>query len=378
MQRTLSSSEQDKYILRIPDDVERTIRTLCACSPNREWSGIMFYNFEGNFADGLVITAKDIFLMDHGSAGHTTTDFSNPEIAQYMVRNKLLGCCMAAIHSHHTLGAFFSGEDQNTLKVEGTDMNNFVSLVVDNKGTYVAAVTRRLTRNTKETIHKDVEQEYPLFNTDRTVKESFSTDASTDNTSVMIEAIPLKIEKTAGIKPDTIIERFGIVSSRPSTDSMLLQKSYVDFPKTLSTTHKEVFKEPTLFDKYNWDTKSTQKKHPLNVKASLSAEDKKEAERVATELLAGTPFTPSTLKQLLSVQVLKQVESVYEKRFSVAAFQEWMEVFVRFEIEELEQFTPQENMGVVIEKITEYIDTACNLYPSEYFNVIRQELMFYY
>ena len=152
MQRTLSSSEQDKYILRIPDDVERTIRTLCACSPNREWSGIMFYNFEGNFADGLVITAKDIFLMDHGSAGHTTTDFSNPEIAQYMVRNKLLGCCMAAIHSHHNLGAFFSGEDQNTLKVEGTDMNNFVSLVVDNKGSYVAAVTRRLTQNTKETI----------------------------------------------------------------------------------------------------------------------------------------------------------------------------------------------------------------------------------
>ena len=45
--------------------------------------------------------------------------------------------------------AFFSGTDTNTLLEEGTDRNHFVSLIVNNEGSYVAAVTRRI----KQEIH---------------------------------------------------------------------------------------------------------------------------------------------------------------------------------------------------------------------------------
>lgn len=41
--------------------------------------------------------------------------------------------------------AFFSGTDTSTLEKEGKDMPNFVSLVVNNAGSYVAAVTHKVT-----------------------------------------------------------------------------------------------------------------------------------------------------------------------------------------------------------------------------------------
>lgn len=42
------------------------------------------------------------------------------------------------------MSTFFSGTDTATLKEEGTDRNNFVSLIVNNAGTYTAAITRRI------------------------------------------------------------------------------------------------------------------------------------------------------------------------------------------------------------------------------------------
>lgn len=46
------------------------------------------------------------------------------------------------MHSHHTMGAFFSGTDISTLREEGNDRTHFVSLIIDTRGTYQAAITR--------------------------------------------------------------------------------------------------------------------------------------------------------------------------------------------------------------------------------------------
>ena len=56
----------------------------------------------------------------------------------------LLDCQMALIHSHGNLATFFSTTDQDTLLEEGLDRNNFVSLIVNNKGEYTAAITRKV------------------------------------------------------------------------------------------------------------------------------------------------------------------------------------------------------------------------------------------
>lgn len=48
---------------------------------------------------------------------------------------------------------FFSGTDTATLKEEGRDRNNFVSLIVNNAGSYTAAITRRVkSKSVKESI----------------------------------------------------------------------------------------------------------------------------------------------------------------------------------------------------------------------------------
>ena len=48
---------------------------------------------------------------------------------------------------------FFSGTDTATLKEEGRDRNNFVSLIVNNAGSYTAAITRRIkSKQVKESI----------------------------------------------------------------------------------------------------------------------------------------------------------------------------------------------------------------------------------
>jgi proteasome lid subunit RPN8/RPN11 len=140
----VKSHKDCDYTLVIPEELENKIRFACREVWSREWSGILFYTYEGTFEGGdLKILCKDMYIMDIGSA--TTTEFGNsPDVVAYMCEKELLGCQMGLIHSHNLMATFFSGEDVNTLKQEGTDSNNFVSLIVNNRGDYSAAVTRRV------------------------------------------------------------------------------------------------------------------------------------------------------------------------------------------------------------------------------------------
>lgn len=129
--------------------------------PNVEWSGTLFYTHEGSMEKGnLVITCRDIYVMDIGSAGYTEFDMS-PDVIGYMAENpELLDMQLGLIHSHNTMSTFFSGTDTATLKEEGRDRNHFVSLIVNNAGSYTAAITRKLKSiNTIQEVY-----EYHSFN----------------------------------------------------------------------------------------------------------------------------------------------------------------------------------------------------------------------
>ena len=142
---------QDTFDIVIPTDVENKIRYLCNKIYNIEWSGILFYTYTGSYKDkSLKIYCKDIHLMDIGNTTYTEF-YMSPEVIAYMTEHQeLLDCQVGLIHSHHSMNTFFSGTDLNTLRVEGADRNHFVSLIVNNEGTYTAAITRKLT------INKDV------------------------------------------------------------------------------------------------------------------------------------------------------------------------------------------------------------------------------
>lgn len=123
----------------------------------------MFYNHTGKFEDGsLEIHCEDIYPMDLGTG--TFTDFKMDEsVVGYIAENiDLFGCDMGLVHSHHLLGAFISGTDSNTIRAEGNDTNCFVSLVVDTKGTYVAALTRKV-KEKKQVTTADMGSSYKFF-----------------------------------------------------------------------------------------------------------------------------------------------------------------------------------------------------------------------
>lgn len=133
------------YKLIIPAEVERKIRFTCQKVWNTEWSGTLFFTHEGSFEnDDLVIRCVDIYIMDIGTQAYTEFDM-NPDVIAYMTEHsELLDCQMGLIHSHNNMSTFFSGTDTATLKEEGRDRNNFVSLIVNNAGSYTAAITRRI------------------------------------------------------------------------------------------------------------------------------------------------------------------------------------------------------------------------------------------
>lgn len=135
------------YKLIIPAEVERKIRFACQKVWSTEWSGTLFFTHEGSFENNdLVIRCVDIYIMDIGTQAYTEFDM-NPDVIAYMCENpELLDCQMGLIHSHNNMSTFFSETDTATLKEEGRDRNNFVSLIVNNAGTYTAAITRRVKR----------------------------------------------------------------------------------------------------------------------------------------------------------------------------------------------------------------------------------------
>lgn len=191
----------------MPKKVEEKIRYLCRKFPTLEWSGVLFTTYEGNFEDNnLVITCQDIYPMDLGSPGFTQFKMDET-VARYIADNiELFNADVQLIHSHNQMSAFFSGQDQSTLREEGNDRNCFVSLIVNNAGTYCAAVTRKIQRK-KEVIIKDLGSSYQFFG-----EGEWTLDPANGQT----------VEKTV---EDTIIEYFMLNVEVEKTDNPL---AYLD------------------------------------------------------------------------------------------------------------------------------------------------------
>jgi hypothetical protein len=121
--------------------VFKLIQFYCSKINKVEWSGILFYEIKGSIRKpkSLKICCKDIYLMNKGTATYTSFD-TDTSIARYMLANKLLGCKMGLIHSHNTMGTFFSGEDMDELHTTAPVHNFFLSLIVNNFGDAVAKV----------------------------------------------------------------------------------------------------------------------------------------------------------------------------------------------------------------------------------------------
>ena len=177
------------YKLIVTPELEQKIRYFLDKFPSIEYSGTLFYTVSGSFeTEDLVITAFDFLLQDIGVSGYTEFNQS-PDVIGYMVDHpELLGedIYQGLMHSHHTMGAFFSGTDLATLREEGSDRIHFVSLIIDTKGTYKAAITRVVSEEMTATGYV----KYPTYNG----KESIGQPVSYSFTRKKLEYFMLDVE----------------------------------------------------------------------------------------------------------------------------------------------------------------------------------------
>lgn len=91
------------------------------------------------------------------------------------------------------MATFFSGTDQNTLLEEGIDRNHFLSLIVNNAGSYSAKVTRKISYKEKYTVSYSYQtyEDVPVDIQGGEAEEEYT----------VIEAFPLDIVKEERLSP---------------------------------------------------------------------------------------------------------------------------------------------------------------------------------
>ena len=305
MDKNILKKQDNTYKLIITPELEEKIRFLCARFPNNEYSGVLFYDYTGRFEDNsLVLIAKDFCLMDYGSATYTEFDKS-AEICNYMIEHDLLGCQQGLMHSHDQMSTFFSGTDLGTLQEEGSDMNNFLSLIVNNAGQYTAAITRKV----KHIPHVTEVLEYEFFG-EETI--NIGNDEYDAIESYEIEYFFLNIEKpTVNIGYTDLFNRIEEISKDKSKITNINREPHANLVIEPTLKAAPLYKETNIpFSKVNTtvqagvdtDESIDYNKYKFNDNA---------LNNIVKQLLLGSPiFTPKDLNEWV-----QKMPTVFSKRF---------------------------------------------------------------
>lgn len=338
----------DTFKMVIPKEVEQKIRYLQNKFPHTEWSGVLFITHSGSFENkDLVITCVDIYPMDLGNS--TYTEFKNtPDVVAYIAEHcdTLWDCDMALVHSHHSMNCFFSGTDLATLRSEGNDTNNFVSLIVNNEGTYTAAITRKITYT------EDVFEQCSASFFDKEPVRYENRMKTTDKSR--IEYFMLDIEKEEVHNPFSYIdERFNeIEENKRKTASPVLSSPV---PIISSARHCQSKEEPFLFSQKEMGTQ-------------LSLDPTEVHNAVAKLLLCSLIINPEKID--LDKWISKNMVSVYNHTFGSPdsmLFQEYSSWAVDYTLDHFEEASSSSLPP----------DTDDTLYLSSLSNAIIEELLSY-
>lgn len=329
MDKNILKKQDNTYELIITPELEEKIRFLCARFPNNEYSGVLFYDYTGRFEDNsLVLTAKDFCLMDYGSATYTEFDKS-AEICNYMIEHDLLECQQGLMHSHDQMPTFFSGTDLGTLQEEGSDMNNFLSLIVNNAGQYTAAITRKV----KHIPHVTEVLEYEFFG-EETI--NIGNDEYDAIESYEIEYFFLDIEKpTVNIGYTDLFNRIEEISKDKTKIANISREPRANFIVEPTLKATPLYKETNIsFSKTN-----TAVQAGVDTDESIDYNKYKfnetDLNNIVKQLLIGSPiFTPKDLNEWV-----QKMPTVFSKRFGegqkgLANYRAFIGYFVEFLVTE--------------------------------------------
>lgn len=320
------------FELIIPLEVEAKIRHLCSVVHDVEWSGTLFYRYEGSLDDGTFkVTCVDLCVMDIGTSAYTEYKES-ADVINYRALNDLLApdIMEGLIHSHNNMSTFFSGTDCSTLVEEGTNTNHFVSLIVNNAGTYTAAVTRRVITENKVEAHftYTTSKFYRSYNDEKIVLEDNTVseeDKEETNESFIIEYFPMVIVK------ETAPNSFADIDARLAEIRRSKRPAYkpTSYKGNSSGYYPSYpYNNQSLFPEYN---KKEEKNETLVLDTTPVVTKKKEEEVEEVPLCLTESIDDDILEsiciQLLTGSVIinkdavdvkkwvKQMDAVYEKRF---------------------------------------------------------------
>lgn len=131
------------FELIIDKELQSQIADLHSKHEGVEWCGMLFYDIEeGDFKDisKMKVRAKRLYLIDVGSAGYTEGELDEKLLDFYDAYPETMNMRMGFLHTHHSMGAFFSGTDMQELH-DNTDKYNFyLSLIVNHKSKYCAKI----------------------------------------------------------------------------------------------------------------------------------------------------------------------------------------------------------------------------------------------
>lgn len=302
-----------------------------------EWSGVLFYNYSGNFEDGsLEIHCVDIYPMDIGNATYTEFNMS-PDVISYMAQKpELLDCKMGLIHSHNNMSTFFSGTDTQTLREEGNERNHFVSLIVNNAGKYTAAITRKI--------------KYHDCTTRKSSYEGFSGPVSLNENDEFdgeeIEYFNLDI-----VFEKPVENQFGEISDRLDEIKKKKQSKpvYQPLPNTTPVIHNSLYADnydyENMWDAYNKKPAAptavkpeTDKTYPslfsnYKEEKQVDSVDKKRINEIVMQLITGS-VTITNLGEDAKKKVIDSMKSRFDKRFgansSLNQFEYWATDFIEF------------------------------------------------
>ena len=190
---------QSKPKVIITKDVAIQINYLHNLYPDKEWSGILFYE-ESNKTTNineLVLTCKGVWPMNVGSAAYTSFNTDDSIIDANELFNPNLDLKLGLIHTHVGMSAFFSGTDLDELKQNCNLFDYYLSLVVNQKCDAVAKIACHCIADQPTVTYKDKYGNKFIKNLD-----SFNNIIDCEVVFQLPESF---IKRAEGIKPEEFI-----------------------------------------------------------------------------------------------------------------------------------------------------------------------------
>lgn len=119
------------------------IQHLCQKINKVEWSGVLFYSIKGSIKKPKTfkIILEDILPLDKGNATYTSYKLDDRFVDYLMEEPETrMDWKVGQIHSHHSMGVFFSPTDMSELNDNCPQHNFYLSLIVNNYNDFKAKV----------------------------------------------------------------------------------------------------------------------------------------------------------------------------------------------------------------------------------------------